>query len=162
MAGGGCHITPLTQLTCYRGNVLVYRGESRGRVVNLHKSPAGGNTGTKAGHLAAPQSQSLRTTHRAHTHTSTLVFSSDVCALSASLLCFFWKVSHFRMIFCSLRSSLPSCCRQMSAGAQIRASDRENGRVHDLTLHWDGHGLSLDGRLGLEAVGATEGVEEAC
>ena len=50
----------------------------------------------------------------------------------------------------------------MSAGAQIRASDRENGRVHDLTLHWDGHGLSLDGRLGLEAVGATEGVEEAC
>mmetsp|Transcript_15238 Transcript_15238/g.36077 ORF Transcript_15238/g.36077 Transcript_15238/m.36077 type:complete len:201 (-) Transcript_15238:103-705(-) len=66
------------------------------------------------------------------------------------------------MIFCSLRSSLPSCCRQMSAGAQIRASDRENGRVHDLTLHWDGHGLSLDGRHGLEAVGAAEGVEEAC
>ena len=40
--------------------------------------------------------------------------------------------------------------------------------THDLALHRDGRAsgrrdaLGQDGRLGLEAVGAAEGVEEAC
>ena len=43
----------------------------------------------------------------------------------ASLFRVFWKVSHFRMVFCSLRSSLPSCYRQMSAGADAPAPQIE-------------------------------------
>ena len=91
-----------------------FRGESRGRVVNLHKSPAGGNTGTKAGHLAAPQSQSLRTAHRAHTHTSTLVFSSECVH---SLLLFFVSSGRCRTSGCSsllLSIAAASCCCSLS------------------------------------------------
>ena len=115
-----------------------------------------------------------------------------VCAVGFSRhLCFsfFRKVSHFGMIFCSLRCSLSSCCRQ-PVGWRRSAPQIEIdllclrlcshlGRNH-LALHRDGRcdrhrgrhrgrhhrerhrGLSFDGRLGFEAVGAAEGVEEAC